>query len=415
MGLSQGVRLGPYQIVALLGAAVWARSTRRPTRDWAAPWPSRCWPTAPPATRSSGSASSRKRRAVSTLNHPNICVLYDVGCETPSGGRPARGRSVDACRTASSSSSWSTSRARRCRSASAREACPFDQALDIGAQVADALAKAHRHGVVHRDLKPGNIMLTRSGTGMHAKLLDFGLAKLRQAPDPDFVSTHSKHGTGHQARRGARHPALHAAGAARGQADRRPGRHLRARVRALRDADGPSGVQGRLGSQRHLGDHGARAGTARDAPAGDAGSPRPPDSPLPAEGPGPAGRVGPRPGGGTPVAAGCARTRFEQRRASESPGDGSGEQRGPAGSGHADVETRAVAVADWRSRSAFSASSPASVRRRPAYRQGWWPWSRPTRGAGISPSRSRSSRVWSSIRPCRRTPPGSRYRPHTRP
>ncbi len=54
-----------------------------------------------------------------------------------------------------------------------RGALPTEQVLKIGAEIADGLDKAHRSGVVHRDLKPGNIMLTKTG----AKLLDFGLAK----------------------------------------------------------------------------------------------------------------------------------------------------------------------------------------------------------------------------------------------
>ncbi len=192
MGLSQGVRLGPYQIVAPLGAggmgAVYKATDTRLGRAVAIKVL---------ADRASNDPQQRLRfeqeaRAVSALNHPNICVLYDVGCETPSGGRP----SGDDSTTPSGPVRFLVMEHLEGETLSKRlreGGVSFDQALDIGAQVADALAKAHRHGVIHRDLKPGNIMLTRSGTGVHAKLLDFGLAKLRQAPDPDLASTHSKH------------------------------------------------------------------------------------------------------------------------------------------------------------------------------------------------------------------------------
>jgi serine/threonine protein kinase len=90
------------------------------------------------------------------LNHPHICVLYDLG-------------SQDDVNYLVMECVEGETLAKRLE----KGPLPLDQMLKFGAQIADALDKAHRSGVVHRDLKPGNVMLTPTG----AKLLDFGLAK----------------------------------------------------------------------------------------------------------------------------------------------------------------------------------------------------------------------------------------------
>jgi eukaryotic-like serine/threonine-protein kinase len=192
VGLSPGVRLGPYQIVAPLGAGgmgtVYKATDTRLGRTVAIKVL---------ADRASNDPQQRLRfeqeaRAVSALNHPNICVLYDVGREIPSGG-PAGGGDPTATSEPVQFLVMEHVEGETLSKRLREGGVSFDQALAIGAQVADALAKAHRHGVIHRDLKPGNIMLTGSGAGAHAKLLDFGLAKLRPTRPADVESTHSKH------------------------------------------------------------------------------------------------------------------------------------------------------------------------------------------------------------------------------
>jgi serine/threonine-protein kinase len=98
----------------------------------------------------------REAKTISSLNHPNICTLHDIGSQD--GVDYLVMECVDG-----------ESLAKRL----GKGPLPLEQVLKYGAQIADALDKAHRAGIVHRDLKPGNIMLTAAG----AKLLDFGLAK----------------------------------------------------------------------------------------------------------------------------------------------------------------------------------------------------------------------------------------------
>jgi len=106
----------------------------------------------------------REARSISSLNHPNICTLYDVGQQD----------GVDFLVMEFLEGETLADRL-------LKGPLPPEQVLKCGIQICDGLEKAHRSGVVHRDLKPGNIMLTKTG----AKLMDFGLAKETMSPSLD--------------------------------------------------------------------------------------------------------------------------------------------------------------------------------------------------------------------------------------
>lgn len=116
----------------------------------------------------------REARSLSRLNHPHICTLFDIG-ETNGdlAGGPVSYLVMEYLE--------GETLAERV----ARGPLPIDRALVLGAQIAEALDKAHRADIIHGDLKPGNIMLTKGGV----KLLDFGLARQRGGALPaDWAS-----------------------------------------------------------------------------------------------------------------------------------------------------------------------------------------------------------------------------------
>ena len=156
MTLSPGTKLGPYEIQTLLGAGgmgeVYRARDTRLDRTVAI----KILPQDLSENSTLRQRFEREAKVVSSLNHPHICALHDVGNQD--GVMFLVMEYVDG-----------EVLAKRLE----RGPLPVELVLRYGTQIADALDKAHRGGVVHRDLKPGNIMLTASG----AKLLDFGLAK----------------------------------------------------------------------------------------------------------------------------------------------------------------------------------------------------------------------------------------------
>jgi len=161
--LPSGTRLGPYEILAPLGEGgmgkVYKARDTRLDRLVAIKLLQADIADRPEVKE----RFEREARTVASLNHPHICTLYDVG-------------HLDNVDFLVMEYLEGETLAQRLESGPLSLA----EVLRCATEIADALEKAHSKGVIHRDLKPGNIMLTSTGS----KLLDFGLAKLRREADP---------------------------------------------------------------------------------------------------------------------------------------------------------------------------------------------------------------------------------------
>jgi serine/threonine protein kinase len=155
--LAPGGRLGPYEIVAPLGAGgmgeVYKARDTRLDRTVAI----KVLPAGLASNESLRARFEREAHALSALQHPNICTLLDVGEENGEAYLVMEHLAGETL-------------AERLK----KGPLPLAQALEIAIQIAEALAAAHKQSIIHRDLKPGNVMLTKTGV----KLLDFGLARL---------------------------------------------------------------------------------------------------------------------------------------------------------------------------------------------------------------------------------------------
>ena len=170
MALAPGTRLGPYEVLAALGAGgmgeVYRATDTRLKRQVAI----KVLPAALAADADRLGRFQREAEVLASLNHPNIAQLH--GLEDADGVKALVMELVEG-----------EDLAQRL----ARGAIPLDDVVQIARQIADALEAAHEQGIIHRDLKPANIKVRPDGT---VKVLDFGLAK---AIDPSASSPELAH------------------------------------------------------------------------------------------------------------------------------------------------------------------------------------------------------------------------------
>jgi Tol biopolymer transport system component/predicted Ser/Thr protein kinase len=163
MSVNAGTRFGPYEILSAIGAGgmgeVYKARDTRLDRTVAI----KVLPTHLAGRSELRERFEREAKTIASLNHPHICTLYDTGHQNE----------IDFLVMEYLEGETLAQRLQK-------GSLPIQQVLQFAIEIADALDKAHRKGITHRDLKPGNIMLTKSGT----KLLDFGLAKLTQDAVP---------------------------------------------------------------------------------------------------------------------------------------------------------------------------------------------------------------------------------------
>src|ERR1700692_655188 len=167
MSVNAGTRFGPYEILSAIGAGgmgeVYKARDTRLDRIVAI----KVLPTHLADRSELCERFEREAKTIASLNYSHICVLYDIGQQD----------GIDYLVMEYLEGETLAQRLQK-------GPLPIEQVLQYAIEIADALDKAHRKGITHRDLKPGNVMLTKSGT----KLLDFGLAKLKKDTAPPNVT-----------------------------------------------------------------------------------------------------------------------------------------------------------------------------------------------------------------------------------
>jgi dipeptidyl aminopeptidase/acylaminoacyl peptidase/predicted Ser/Thr protein kinase len=161
VSLTPGTRLGPYEIVAPIGAGGMGEVYRARDAKLGREVAIKVLPSATASDPDRRQRFELEARAASALNHPNILTIYDIG--------EADGTVYIAMELIEGKTLREL--------VAAGEPLATKRLLDLAAQIAEGLAKAHSAGIVHRDLKPENVMVSKDG---YAKILDFGLAKLTE-------------------------------------------------------------------------------------------------------------------------------------------------------------------------------------------------------------------------------------------